>query len=35
MKEIDKWLEQYRKIGETRFNQPDNLLAIIKINKNE
>ena len=30
MKEIDKWLEQYRKIWETRFNQLDNLLATIK-----
>lgn len=33
MKEIDKWLEQYRKIWETRFNQLDNVLKIIK-NKN-
>lgn len=30
MKEIDKWLEQYRKIWETRFDQLDNLLATIK-----
>ena len=30
MKEIDKWLEQYRKIWETRFNQLDNLLATQK-----
>lgn len=30
MKEIDKWLEQYRKIWETRFNQLDNLLSTIK-----
>lgn len=27
MKEIDKWLEQYRKIWETRFEQLDTLLA--------
>ena len=27
MKEIDKWLEQYRKIWETRFNQLDKLLV--------
>lgn len=27
MKEIDKWLEQYRKIWETRFEQLDALLA--------
>ncbi len=30
MKEIDKWLEQYRKIWETRINQLDELLAAIK-----
>jgi DNA-binding transcriptional ArsR family regulator len=30
MKEIDKWLEQFRKIWETRFNQLDNLLVKIK-----
>ena len=33
MKEIDKWLEQFRKIWETRFNQLDNLLETIKKNK--
>lgn len=33
MKEIDKWLEQYRKIWETRFNQLDNLLSTIKKQK--
>jgi DNA-binding transcriptional ArsR family regulator len=33
MKEIDKWLEQFRKIWETRFNQLDNLLATIKKQK--
>lgn len=33
MKEIDKWLEQYRKIWETRFSQLDNVLKTIK-NKN-
>ena len=27
MKEIDKWIEQFRKIWETRFNQLDNLLS--------
>ena len=26
MKEIDKWLEQFRKIWETRFNQLDEVL---------
>jgi DNA-binding transcriptional ArsR family regulator len=30
MKEIDKWLDQYRKIWEGRFNQLDNLLSTIK-----
>ena len=30
MKEVDKWLEQFRKIWENRFNQLDDLLATIK-----
>lgn len=30
MKEIDKWLEQYRKIWEGRFEQLDTLLADLK-----
>jgi len=30
MKEIDKWLEQYRKIWETRYEQLDTLLAELK-----
>ena len=30
MKEIDKWLDQYRKIWETRFNQLDQVLLTIK-----
>ena len=30
MKEIDEWLEQYRKIWETRYSQLDELLATIK-----
>ena len=30
MKEIDKWLEQYRRIWESRFNQLDKVLATIK-----
>ena len=30
MKEIDRWLEQYRKIWENRFNQLDNVLSTIK-----
>ena len=30
MKEIDQWLEQYRQIWETRFEQLDTLLAELK-----
>lgn len=30
MKEIDHWLEQFRKIWESRFNQLDELLSTIK-----
>lgn len=33
MKEIDKWLEQFRKIWEKRFEQLDNLLSTIKKRK--
>lgn len=33
MKEIDKWLEQFRKIWESRFDQLDNLLSTIKKQK--
>ena len=33
MKDIDKWLEQFRKIWETRYNQLDNLLSTIKKNR--
>ena len=33
MKEIDKWITQFRKIWESRFNQLDNLLSTIKNNK--
>ena len=35
MKEIDKWLEQYRKIWETRFGQLEDVLATIKKEKEE
>lgn len=35
MKEIDQWMEQFRAIWETRFNQLDNLLATIKKKNNE
>jgi len=30
MKDIDIWLEQFRKIWETRFNQLDNVLTTLK-----
>ncbi len=30
MKDIDKWLEQFRKIWETKFNQLDNVLTTLK-----
>ncbi len=33
MKEIDKWIEQFRKIWETQFNQLDTILATIKKQK--
>jgi DNA-binding transcriptional ArsR family regulator len=33
MKEIDKWLEQFRKIWETRFNQLDKVLSTMKKQK--
>ena len=33
MKEIDKWIEQFRKIWETRFNQLDKLLSTMKKQK--
>ena len=33
MKEIDKWLEQFRKIWEDRFNQLDKVLATMKSKK--
>ena len=35
MKEIDKWLDQYRRIWEARLNQLDDLLATIKNQKRE
>lgn len=33
MKEIDNWLSQYRKLWETRFDQLDNVLSILKKQK--
>ena len=35
MKEIDEWLEQYRKIWESRYEQLDTLLAELKEKKNQ
>jgi len=33
LKEMDRWIEQFRKIWETRFNQLDNVLLTMKKNK--
>ncbi|QEC44593.1 ArsR/SmtB family transcription factor [Pseudobacter ginsenosidimutans] len=33
MKEIDKWLDQFRKLWETQFNQLDTVLATLKKQK--
>lgn len=33
MKDIDKWLEPFRKIWETKFNQLDNVLVTLKTTK--
>ena len=33
LKEIDKWLEQFRKIWESRFDQLDEVLLTIKSSK--
>ncbi|MGB3078274.1 MAG: metalloregulator ArsR/SmtB family transcription factor [Saprospiraceae bacterium] len=33
MKEVDKWIEQFKKIWETQFNQLDNVLSTIKKQK--
>lgn len=33
MKEIDNWLEQYRKIWQTRFSQLDEVLSTLKDRK--
>src|SRR4249920_3847763 len=33
MNEIDKWVEQFKKILETQFNQLDSVLLTIKKNK--
>ncbi len=35
MKEIDEWLEQYRKIWETRYKQLGEVLEIMKKKKSE
>jgi DNA-binding transcriptional ArsR family regulator len=33
IKEIDEWLEQYRKIWESRFEQLDEVLEVMKMQK--
>ena len=33
MKEIDRWLEQFRKIWESRFSQLDTILSTVKNEK--
>ena len=35
MKEIDKWIEQFRKIWETRFNQLDEVLLTMSADRQE
>jgi DNA-binding transcriptional ArsR family regulator len=35
MKEIDKWIEQYRKIWETRFEQLGEVLEVMKTKHQE
>ena len=35
MREIDEWLEQYRKIWESRFEQLEEVLAVMKKQKSE
>jgi DNA-binding transcriptional ArsR family regulator len=35
MKEIDKWMEQYRKIWETRFEQLGEVLKVLKKEKRD
>ena len=35
MKEIDEWLEQYRVIWETRFEQLEEVLEVMMIQKSE
>jgi len=35
MKEIDEWLEQYRKIWETRFDQLEEVLKVMKKERGE
>lgn len=35
IKEIDQWLEQFRKIWETKFDQLDQVLSTLQNNKDE
>lgn len=34
MKEIDQWIQQFRTIWETKFNQLDEVLSVMKKRKN-
>ena len=35
MQQVDKWIEQFRKLWEDKFNQLDKLLNNLNTNKNE
>ncbi len=35
MKELDQWIEKFKKIWENRFNELDNILTKLKKDKNE
>ncbi len=35
MKEVDQWIDQFRKNWEERFNELDNLLLTLKNKENE
>ena len=35
MKEIDEWIEQYRQLWQTRFDQLDEVLEVMKTKKSE
>src|SRR4051812_32046989 len=35
MKEVDMWIQEFKKLWESRFNQLDEVLLTIKTNRNE